>query len=829
MLFIINWILYIPHLLAAVYHVIHYIWTSCILQVPCSYPGDPIKKQLTRRGEWPKRDAIPVAAGWKFAVDQESHEVTLAANPGTRLTGESAGRQVCYFDDKEGTKRGKGKDKGAEKERDSHFSAAENCNSGDKLFRSFMLRRWKGAVPDTNSRPATAKEAASKGLGFYQMLQCEDGHWAGDYGGPMFLLPGLVISIYITKVDFAQCKKDAIITMLRNHQQVDGGWGTHIECASTMFGTVGSYVALRLLGAPADADYMREAHAFMMRHGGALYAPSWCKFWLAALGVYDWKGTNSIPAEMFLLPRWFPFHPGKLWCHARMVYLPMCYVFCTRFTPPDLEQDPLLMALRRELYAESYDSIDFDAYRQTCAEIDEYSALNPVMKVAQDFCAVYENYLLPNVPFLRWMRRKALEFVIEYIHAEDAQTNYVCIGPVNKALNMLAVFVDGGMSTKTEAFQRHVPRIDDYLWVAEDGMKMQGYNGSQCWDTSFAVQAIIEGGLAEEYPECAQKVYHYLKRTQIANDEDNRERYFRHVSKGGWPFSTAAHGWPISDCTAEGLKGVLTLHSLRRTDIVPDELRIPDHRLHDACDILLSYHNTDGGWATYENNRGSRWYEMMNPSEVFGDIMIDYSYVECTSACVTALVGFQQELPLYRAAEVEGAIQAGRAFVKTIQREDGSWYGSWAVCFCYGTWFGIECLVAAGERREESLPLQKALSYLLSKQNANGGWGESYVACVNKIYPHDGVGAGFGEDGSGVVQTAWALLGLMAGDCKDRDAIDRGVAFLMRKQLPSGDWDQEGITGVFNRSCGITYTAYRNVFPIWALSRYGKKYDTDSR
>ena len=28
----------------------------------------------------------------------------------------------------------------------------------------------------------------------------------------------------------------------------------------------------------------------------------------------------------------------------------------------------------------------------------------------------------------------------------------------------------------------------DYLWVAEDGMKMQGYNGSQLWDTAFAVQ-----------------------------------------------------------------------------------------------------------------------------------------------------------------------------------------------------------------------------------------------------------------------------------------------------------------------------------------------------
>ena len=32
-------------------------------------------------------------------------------------------------------------------------------------------------------------------------------------------------------------------------------------------------------------------------------------------------------------------------------------------------------------------------------------------------------------------------------------------------------------------------------------MKMQGYNGSQSWDTSFAMQAISEAGLAARFPE----------------------------------------------------------------------------------------------------------------------------------------------------------------------------------------------------------------------------------------------------------------------------------------------------------------------------------------
>ena len=35
--------------------------------------------------------------------------------------------------------------------------------------------------------------------------------------------------------------------------------------------------------------------------------------------------------------------------------------------------------------------------------------------------------------------------------------------------------------------------------------------------------------------------------------------------------------------------------------------------------------------------------ELINPSETFGDIVIDYSYVECSSACITALSAFRSE------------------------------------------------------------------------------------------------------------------------------------------------------------------------------------------
>ena len=40
------------------------------------------------------------------------------------------------------------------------------------------------------SKACTPKEAAKNGMLFYSKLQAEDGHWTGDYGGPLFLMAG---------------------------------------------------------------------------------------------------------------------------------------------------------------------------------------------------------------------------------------------------------------------------------------------------------------------------------------------------------------------------------------------------------------------------------------------------------------------------------------------------------------------------------------------------------------------------------------------------------------------------------------------------------------
>lgn len=111
---------------------------------------------------------------------------------------------------------------------------------------------------------------------------------------------------------------------------------------------------------------------------------------------------------------------------------------------------------------------------------------------------------------------------------------------------------------------------------------MQGYNGSQLWDTAFAAQAIISTNLIEEYGPTLRKAHTFIKNSQVfftfivisciisalvdkklfsffswkvlEDCPGDLNKWYRHISKGAWPFSTADHGWPISDCTAEGLK-----------------------------------------------------------------------------------------------------------------------------------------------------------------------------------------------------------------------------------------------------------------------------------
>lgn len=541
------------------------------------------------------------------------------------------------------------------------------------------------------------------------------GHWACEYGGPMFLLPGIVIAWYVTKTPIP----DAYATEIKNYLTArahpeHGGWGLHIEGDSTVFGTSLNYTTMRLVGVDPDEPVMVKARARLHELGGVVNAPHWTKFWLAVLGVVDWDIVNPVPPELWLLPDWFPIHPWKWWIHIRQVFLPMGYFYSKRWS---CEETEITRGLKNELFVQPYDEIDWPKYRNSIHPGDNYHPKTWVMNTL--------NWLLVNVwnPYLRTngLKQRAEDWVSELVDMEDRNTDYANLAPVNAPMNTLVCYVRDGPDAPTT--KRHLERLQEFIWIKDEGMLCNGTNGVQCWDTAFTVQAVFEAGLHKDkkWRPMLENALNYLERQQIREDCVETKKCYRQRRKGGWPFSNRDQGYGVSDCISEALKAVILLQKVGGFDTV-----LEDQRIFDAIDTLLLYQNENGALSSYEARRAGQWMEMFNVAEVFGNIMVEYDYPECTTACVTALSLFHEHWPEYRRQEIIIFINRATNWIKSNQRIDGSWYGSWGICFTYATMFALESLRSIGDTYKASKVAKRGCEFLVSKQREDGGWSESY-------------------------------------------------------------------------------------------------------
>ena len=194
---------------------------------------------------------------------------------------------------------------------------------------------------------------------------------------------------------------------------------------------------------------------------------------------------------------------------------------------------------------------------------------------------------------------------------------------------------------------------------------------------------------------------------------------------------------------------------------------ISDSRLGDCVDSILNMQNKDGGFASWEKSRGGAWLELLNPAEMFDNIMVEYSYPECTSSVIMSLTLFRRYFPDYRAAEIELTISRAAAYLVASQQSDGSWYGSWGICYTYGTFFALEGLEMVGQNYQTSSNVRRACDWLVSKQKADGGWGEHLSSCELRQYVQ--------HEKSQLAMTAWAVLALIAARYPHQTNVVHGL------------------------------------------------------
>ena len=605
--------------------------------------------------------------------------------------------------------------------------------------------------------------------------QKPDGQWCGELIVDSTLCSDFVLFMHWCGDVDAQLQQRCLRHILKR-QLPDGGWNTYYAGPSEINASAKAYFALKLAGCSADAPFMQEARANIMRLGGIPQMNTFSKLYLALLGQFPWKYLPTIPVEMVLLPSWGPFHMYKMssWSRAMLVPLAIINHFRpTRILPGEKQLHELYPLGTEQTDLRLPRSERFWTWRNFFLRVEDVLKFLHPLRV-------------------RPLRRRALEEAERWMVERIGEGSDGLAAVFPAMLNCLIALRALGYSKGNPVYAKAEKDFTGLFVDDSEDFRIQPCL-SPVWDTAINIVSLAESGVSPEHP-LLQKASEWLisKEVRIRGDWAVNNS---HPEGSGWAFEYNNVYYPDTDDTA------MVLMALRL--IQPKDQRSANELFRRALGWQLSFQCDDGGWAAFDKNVTTPWLEDMPFAD--HNAILDPTCSDLTARTLELLgyIGFDTGTRCVR--------DAIRYLIDT-QDEDGSWYGRWGVNYIYGTWQVLRGLRAIGQDMTQDWIL-RGRDWLESCQNSDGGWGET---CAT--YENPGA-KGIGE--STASQTAWAVMGICACGDLDRLSIQRGLRFLLASQKRDGSWDEQQITGTgFPRVFYLKYDMYRQNFPLLALATY---------
>ncbi len=647
------------------------------------------------------------------------------------------------------------------------------------MNRSSDVIALPSARPDlTQSYSATDAEIAqaiSRAQENLLSQQQPDGHWCGELLVDSTLCSDYVLFMHWCGEIDAQLQRRCVHHIVKR-QLLDGGWNIFHGGPSEINASVKAYFALKLAGYSADAPFMQEARANIMRLGGIPQMNTFSKLYLALLGQFPWKYLPTIPVEMVLLPGWAPFHICKMSSWSRAMLIPLSII--NHFKPTRVLPGEKQL---HELYPLGTEQSDLRLPRS-----------EPFWTWRNFFLRVDDVLKFLHPLRFRPMRGRALEEAEQWMIERIGEGSDGLAAVFPAMLNSLIALRALGYSKKNPIYAKAEKDFARLFVDDPEDFRIQPCL-SPVWDTAINIIALAESGVPPEHA-ALQKAANWLLKKEVRMRGDWTVNN-PHPEASGWAFEYNNVYYPDTDDTA------MVLMALRL--IRPQDRQSLNELFRRAIGWQLSFQCKDGGWAAFDKNVTTPWLEDMP----FAD---HNAILDPTCSDLTA-----RTLELFGYIDFDGnhsSVQRALQYLIETQEDDGSWYGRWGVNYTYGTWQVLRGLRAIGQDMTQDWIL-RGRDWLESCQNDDGGWGETCATYENPATK------GMGE--STASQTAWAVMGICACGDLDRPSVQRGMRFLLSSQKPDGSWEEQQITGTgFPRVFYLKYDMYRQNFPLLALATY---------